>query len=102
MTARVLLDLNFPAFQDDLLAMDGNEVQLILKTLRKVRTLDWATVYRDPGLKWEQIKGAAGKFTIRLSRSCRAVVLSWSARTTTCASSPCMRTMTKPLERSDG
>lgn len=75
MTARVLLDLNFPAFQDDLLAMDGNEVRLILKTLRKVRTLDWATVYRDPGLKWEPIKGAPGKFTIRLSRSCRAVVV---------------------------
>jgi hypothetical protein len=75
MTAPVLLDLNFPPFQDDLLALDGNEVRLILKTLRKVRALDWEAVYRDPGLKWEQIKGAPGKFTIRVSRSCRAVVV---------------------------
>lgn len=75
MTVRVLLDLNFPAFQDDLLALDSNEVRPILKSLRKVRALDWATVYRDPGLKWEQIKGAPGKFTIRLSRTCRAVVV---------------------------
>lgn len=75
MTARVLLDLNFPAFLDDLLALDSNEVRPILKTLRKVRALDWVTVYRDQGLKWEQIKGARGKFTIRLSRTCRAVVV---------------------------
>ena len=75
MTAKVLLDLNLPAFQDDLLTLEGNEVRLILKTLRKVRVLDWPTVYRDPGLKWEQIKDAPGKFTIRLSRSCRAVVV---------------------------
>lgn len=74
MTAKVLLDLNLPAFQDDLLALEPSEVRLVLKTLRKLRTLDWAAVYRDPGLKWEQIKGAPGKFTVRLSRSSRAVV----------------------------
>jgi hypothetical protein len=75
MTAKVLLDLNLPAFQDDLLALEPNEVRLVLKTLRKLRTLDWAAVYRDPGLKGEQIKGAPGKFTLRLSRSSRAVAL---------------------------
>jgi hypothetical protein len=74
MSAKVLLDLNLPAFQDDLLGLDGNEVRLVLKTPRKLRGLEWDTVYRDGGLKWEQIKGAPGKFTIRLSRSCRAVV----------------------------
>jgi hypothetical protein len=74
MTAKVLLDLNLPAFQDDLLALEPNEVRLILKTLRKLRTLDWIAVYRDPGLKWEQIKGAQGKFTVRLPRSSRALV----------------------------
>jgi hypothetical protein len=73
MTGRVLLDLNFPAFQDDLLALDPGEVRLVLKTLRKVRCLDWETVYRDPGLKWEQVKGAPGRFSIRLSRASRAL-----------------------------
>ncbi|AUB84135.1 hypothetical protein [Candidatus Thiodictyon syntrophicum] len=75
MTARVLLDLNLPAFQDDLLALEVTQIRLILKTLRKVRALDWAAVYRDPGLKWEQIKGEPGLFTIRLSRACRALVV---------------------------
>lgn len=75
MTARVLLDLNLPAFQDDLPALEVTQIRLILKTLHKVRALDWAAVYRDPGLKWEQIKGEPGLFTIRLSRACRAVVV---------------------------
>ena len=74
MTARILLDLNLPAFQDDLLALETMEVRLVLKTMRKLRALDWAAVYRDPGLKWEQVKGAPGRFTIRLSRSSRALV----------------------------
>ena len=74
MTTKILLDLNLPAFQDDLLALEPNEVRLVLKTLRKLRTLDWVAVYRDPGLKWEQIKGAPGKFTVPLSRSSCAVV----------------------------
>jgi hypothetical protein len=73
-TAKVQLDLNLPAFQDDLLALEIDEIRLLLKTLCKLRQLDWQTVYSDQGLKWEQIKGAPGKFTIRLSRSCRAIV----------------------------
>ncbi|MDD5388094.1 MAG: hypothetical protein PHD37_02025 [Gallionellaceae bacterium] len=73
MSGKVLLDLNLPEFQDDLLALDGNEVRLVLKTLRKLRGMDWPTVYRDHSLKWEEIKGAPGRHTLRLSRSCRAV-----------------------------
>jgi hypothetical protein len=72
--ARVLLDLNFPAFQDDLLGLDANELRPILKTLRKLKTLDWEAVYRDPGIKWEQVKEAKGKFAIRLSLRSRALV----------------------------
>jgi hypothetical protein len=74
MTSRILLDLNLPAFQDDLLGLEVREVRLALKTLRKLRGMDWSAVYGDPGLKWELVKGAPGKFTIRLSRASRAVV----------------------------
>jgi hypothetical protein len=74
LTTRILLDLNLPALQDDLPALETTQLRLVLKTLRKLRALDWATVYRDPGLKWEQVKGAPGRFTIRLSRSSRALV----------------------------
>jgi hypothetical protein len=74
MTAKVLLDLNLPAFQDDLLDLDVHEVRLIFKTLRKLRGLDWPAVYRDPGLNWEQVKGTSDKFSLRLSRRSRALV----------------------------
>jgi hypothetical protein len=35
MTTKVQLDLNLPAFQDDLLALEIDEVRALLKTLRK-------------------------------------------------------------------
>jgi hypothetical protein len=73
-SGKVRLDLNFPGFQDDLLALPGDEVRLVFKALRKLRQLDGQGVYGDPGLKWEQIKGAKGKYTIRISRSSRAIV----------------------------
>lgn len=75
MSPRVLLDLNLPAFQDDLLALEPNEIRMVFKTLRKVRALTWTAVHADAGLKWESIKGAPGRFTIRLSRASRAVVV---------------------------
>ncbi len=73
MSAKVLLDLNLPAFQDDLFALEPNEVRLILKTLRKLRGLHWPRVHRSPGLQWVQVKEAPGKCMPRLSRSRRAV-----------------------------
>jgi hypothetical protein len=74
MTAKVLLDLNLPGFQDDLLSLHPGEARLVLEMLRKVRALDWATVYRAPGLKWEQVKGAPDRFSVRLSCRSRALV----------------------------
>jgi len=75
MSGKVLLDLNLPAFQYDLLALEGEELRAVVKTLRKLRGMDWAALYRDHGLKWEAIRSVPGRFTIRLSRGSRAVVL---------------------------
>lgn len=73
-SCNVLLDLNFPDFQADLFRLDAGELKPVLKTLRKLRGMDWPTVYKDKGLHWEQIKDAPGRFTIRLSKRIRAVV----------------------------
>lgn len=75
MSPRVLLDLNLPAFQDDRFALEPTEIRLVFETLRKVRALPWTAVHADAGLKWESIEGAPGRFTIRLSRASRAVVV---------------------------
>jgi len=55
--------LNFPEFQGDLFPIDVNESRLVHKTLRKLR-----------GMDWEDIRGTAGEFTVRLSHGNQAVV----------------------------
>lgn len=72
---RVRLDLNFPDFQAQLFNLDTSELRAIFKTLKKLSGMSWADVYADHGLKWEEIKAMKGKYTIRLSRQCRAVVV---------------------------
>ena len=71
--AKVLLDLNAPGFQADLFGLEASEVRKILKTLKKLRGLIWNEVFRDRGLNWEEVKSLSGKYTVRLSQSCRAV-----------------------------
>ena len=74
MTGRVRLDLNFEEFQRHLFELDPDELRQVLKTFRKLASMDWNAVYRDNGLNWEAIKSSKGHFSIRLSRQCRAVV----------------------------
>jgi hypothetical protein len=71
---KVLLDLNAPVFQSALFDLDANEVRKMFKTFRKLRGLTWNEVFRDRGLYWEEIKSRPGLYSIRASRSFRAVV----------------------------
>jgi hypothetical protein len=45
------LDLNFDGFQRDWFALEKNEQVALLKTLKKLRQLDWDAVYQDRGLR---------------------------------------------------
>jgi len=72
---KVLLDLNYPAFQSELFSLDTPELKKIIKTLKKISRMCWNDVFKDHGLKWEAPRSVPGKFTIRLSQSCRAVVV---------------------------
>jgi len=74
-TGTVRLDLNFPDFQAQFLALDSDELRQAVKTLRKVSALNWQQVYSDHGLNWEELKSIKGRFTIRVTRQCRAVVM---------------------------
>lgn len=73
--AKVLLDLNYPEFQSELFNLDTFEAKKVLKTFRKLVTMTWSGVFKDHGLKWEEVKSFPGKYTIRLSQSYRAVVI---------------------------
>ncbi len=72
---KVQLDLNHPEFQGKLFALDTSEVKKLFKTFKKLQELTWNEIFRDHGLKWEELKSVSGKFSIRLSQSYRAVVI---------------------------
>lgn len=72
---KILLDLNYPAFQDELFDLDIPEIKKIIKTFKKLRLLTWNELFRDQGLKWEELKSVPGKYTLRLSQSYRVVVI---------------------------
>ncbi|MBI2313473.1 MAG: hypothetical protein HYU77_13320 [Betaproteobacteria bacterium] len=75
MSQRVRLDLNAPQFQADFVGLETNDLRQAAKTLRKLLAMTWDQVYRDSGLKWEELKSDKGAYTLRLSQKCRAVAL---------------------------
>ena len=76
--ALVRLDLNNPVFRETLFNLQKAERLAAIDTLRKVRQLTWAQVYRDNGLKWEKIvsvKPSAdmdAMYALRITQSRRA------------------------------
>ena len=72
---KVLLDLNYPAFQSELFEVDASELKKVIKTLKKLSAMTWNDVFRDHGLRWEEPRSTPGKYTVRLSPAYRAVVV---------------------------
>lgn len=76
--ALVRLDLNNPVFQETLFNLQKAERHAAIDTLRKVRQLTWAQVYRDNGLKWEKIVSVKppadmdAVYSVRITQSRRA------------------------------
>jgi len=79
----IQLDLNNPEFQANLLALEKSEAGplatvSVLKTLRLLQAMNWDQLQSSKGLRWELIQsrqGPAGQrlYSLRISRSCRAV-----------------------------
>ena len=75
---RVRLDLNSPEFQDVLFGLERSELKQVVGSLRRLRELDWNTVYRHTGFKWEAIRhlrtpNGATAYSLRLSEKIRAI-----------------------------
>ena len=79
----IQLDFNNAEFQANLLALDkpdANRLEdvAVLKTLRLLQAMSWEQLQSSKGLRWELIQsrqGPAGQrlYSLRISRSCRAV-----------------------------
>lgn len=51
----ISLDMNYPQFQEQLFTLEKVEQRALLNTLRKIKQLNWTTLYTDKGIKWELI-----------------------------------------------
>lgn len=75
---RVRLDLNNPQFQDHFFSLEAAELKQVVASLRRLRQMDWDTVYSHSGLNWEALDhiktpNGAKACSIRLSRKIRAI-----------------------------
>ena len=74
----VRLDLNSPAFQDVFFHLQADELKQVVASLRRLRALDWNSLYRHTGFRWEGIEhleapNRAKVNSLRLSQRIRAV-----------------------------
>ena len=75
---RVRLDLNSPGFQDVFFRLELSELKQVVGSLKRLRELDWNTLYRHLGFKWEAIRhirtpNGATAYSLRLSEKIRAI-----------------------------
>ena len=77
-SSRVKLDLNSPEFQEVFFRLDLSELKQVVGSLRRLRELDWSTVYRHTAFRWEAIRhirtpSGATAYSLRLSEKIRAI-----------------------------
>ncbi len=76
--SRVRLDLNSPEFQDVLFRLEESELNQVMGALRRLRQLEWPTLYRHRGFHWEAIRHVktpndSAAYSLRLSQKIRAL-----------------------------
>ena len=75
---RIRLDLNSPEFQDVFFRLDTAELKQVVVSLGRLRELDWNTLYRHAGFRWEAIAhlkapNGARVYSLRIGQKTRAV-----------------------------
>jgi len=75
---RIRLDLNSPEFQEVFFRLEADALKQVVESLRRLRDLDWNSLYRHKGFRWqaiEHLKAANGAkvYSLRLSQRIRAV-----------------------------
>lgn len=74
----VRLDLNNPVFQRQWFALEKEDRLAVLSSLEKLAQMNWPTLCRDRGFRWELIHSrrdpAGGRlYSLRIARKMRAV-----------------------------
>src|SRR5712692_5325253 len=76
--SRVRLDLNSPEFQEILFRLESAELKQVVASLRRLRELDWNSLYKHTGFHWEAIEhlrapNGAKVHSLRLGQRIRAL-----------------------------
>lgn len=76
--SRIRLDLNSPELQDVFFRLQADELKHVVASLGRLRELDWSSLYRHTGFRWEAIEHLkapnGGKvYSLRLGQRIRAV-----------------------------
>jgi hypothetical protein len=76
---RIRLDLNSPEFQNVFFRLEADDLKQVMAALRRVRELDWPTLYGHTGFRWEAIEhlktGPTMVYSLRLSQRIRAIAI---------------------------
>ena len=77
-SSRVRLDLNSPEFQDVFFRLEASDLKRVVGSLRRLRELDWNTLYRHTGFNWDAVRhiptpNGATAYSLRLSEKIRAI-----------------------------
>ncbi|MGH9320582.1 MAG: hypothetical protein ACRD21_17225 [Vicinamibacteria bacterium] len=77
-SSRVHPDLNSPEFQDVFFRLELSELKQVVASLARLRELDWNSLYRHTGYRWEAVGHLkaphGGKvYSLRLSQKIRAI-----------------------------
>ena len=75
----VRLDLSNSVFQEQWFSLEKDDRPVVLNCCRRLAAMEWNTIYRDKGLRWELIQSRTGPgqerlYSIRISQKVRAVV----------------------------
>lgn len=76
--SRIRLDLNSPEFQDVFFRLQAGELKRVVASLRRLRELDWNSLYGHTGFRWEALEhltapNGAKVYSLRLSQRIRAI-----------------------------
>jgi hypothetical protein len=77
---KIKIDMNNLDFQEDFFNLEKTEQAALIKTLKKIKQLNWSTLYSDKGLNWEailskQTKSGERIYSFRFSKKYRATAL---------------------------
>jgi hypothetical protein len=74
----VRLDLNSPEFQAVFFRLEQEDLRQVVAALRRLRELDWTSLYRHTGFRWEAIQhleapNGSSVYSLRLSQRIRGL-----------------------------